>query len=463
MRLGLRASLSILRRCLTQLIAAKVTAFHMPDTIHQQFSFEPVGQGLFAHGYLQRDGEKSRFVWVYDCGTSSPFSSLQNRIDLFANFLGGGEIDLLILSHYDQDHVNGVVELVRNSRVRTLVIPYLYPAQRLILMTQAVGTANWYQRFLASPANYLLESGADRIERIVMIEPGGEPPPEAPEAGDGERPDWPSKALVKDRRRNQTNSGSPVEGFEPDNDWDLNDGRIAMVDSNKPLTVLGRWEFCFWNRPQNPDDLKAWWETAEPAWRRFQSGEKTPWDYRVLIADMRHALTTNPRLPKTAFNANEISLQCYNGPLRRNLDPSATSRSHVEHVWVEDQWDWWPDYEMLSPWNRIRPSIPYDGGFLFTGDITMDSKLSGQLELFLGRRRWQSLAYLQVPHHGARRSWRNGVYSTWMHRFSVFSAAGPYVGYGHPHKEVVEDLENHGPIHVDLNHGLTGGGYFHFQ
>lgn len=435
----------------------------MPDVIHQQFVFEPVGQGLFAHGYLHRDSKEDRFVWVYDCGTTSPYSALQNRIDRLVQSLRGKHIDLLVLSHYDQDHVNGVVELVRSSRVRTLVLPYIYPAQRLVLMSVAGSAANWYQRFLASPAGYLLEVSADRIGRIVMIEPGGEPPPEAPEAGDAGPPEWPKNASAKERRKRPQDSDAPIEGFGPAHDRDLDDGRIALTDCSHPLTVFGRWEFCFWNRPQDRADFETWWEAAEPGWRRFLSGAKEPWDYKVLIAEMRHALTMNPRLPKKAFNANEISLQCYNGPLRRNLDSSATERSHIDHEWGDEEWDWWPDYEMLYPWKRMRPSVPYDGGFLFTGDITMDAENSEQLEAFLGRLRWQSLAYLQVPHHGARRSWRAGVYSSWLHRFSVFSAAGPNIGYGHPHKEVVEDLENHGPIYVDLNHGLVGGGYFTFR
>ena len=51
--------------------------------------------------------------------------------------IGDKVIDLGMLSHYDQDHVNGVIELVKECRIKTLVLPYLYPGQRCLLLAGA--------------------------------------------------------------------------------------------------------------------------------------------------------------------------------------------------------------------------------------------------------------------------------------------------------------------------------------
>ncbi|WPJ97527.1 hypothetical protein SH580_07365 [Coraliomargarita algicola] len=438
----------------------------MSVTLHHYFAFRPVGQGLFAHGSLaRREGKIKPFNWLYDCGISGKFSILQNQIQQYLK-TEGNEIDLAMLSHYDQDHVNGVVELIKHGgQIRTLVLPYLYPAQRLRLLMDASGSANWYLRFLTSPAQYLQSLEAEgSVEQVLFISPGGDEYPQEPESNTPE-PDFPPKENKKPRRNldmgDEKTSTQPIDGFSAEEDSDFNH-RTLLQNSSQPFTALGLWEFCFYNRPQELKDLQQWWQDAEPHWRQFQSSNKTPKDYEHLIRDMQAATVNNPALPKSAFDANEVSLQVYAGPLTRNLSRAdrfngILTTTEFIHLPLA------PNHLMLRHRHPSTNSIRENGGFLFTGDITMDAPTSKLIEdKFLGQGRWQRLSYLQVPHHGASKSWRPKVYKNWHHQFSIFSARC-IGGYGHPHKDVVDDLVKRNPIMVNAYQGFVGYENYRFN
>ncbi|MDE6005918.1 MAG: MBL fold metallo-hydrolase, partial [Oscillospiraceae bacterium] len=99
-------------------------------------TFHPVGQGAFYSEEFEIDG-KETFTMVYDCGSStiSPldkYGKLKKNSKLqkiIKSDLGTKEIDLLFLSHFDADHVNGV-ELLKP---KTIVIPFINPSHKWIL------------------------------------------------------------------------------------------------------------------------------------------------------------------------------------------------------------------------------------------------------------------------------------------------------------------------------------------
>ncbi|MDB5287669.1 MAG: hypothetical protein JWR05_2618 [Mucilaginibacter sp.] len=92
--------------------------------MHCTFNFRPVGQGGFSTGSIKED-DRPVFEFAYDCGTLTPGAHLADQISDARNAfrMQGGKsiIDLLIISHFDEDHVNGVVELLREVRCRVLV------------------------------------------------------------------------------------------------------------------------------------------------------------------------------------------------------------------------------------------------------------------------------------------------------------------------------------------------------
>ena len=98
-----------------------------------QCEFWNVGQGLFSSGHIQM-GNALAFHWVYDCGTSSSQKLIQNAVNKYNSNKSQGDIDLLVLSHFDKDHISGVKELLKNRRkIKRWVVPYYPLWQRLVI------------------------------------------------------------------------------------------------------------------------------------------------------------------------------------------------------------------------------------------------------------------------------------------------------------------------------------------
>lgn len=78
------------------------------------FTYHGIGQGMFYTGKIDFGNGEPAFNFVYDCGTSSRQQLLKNAITAYhANC--SHSIDLLILSHFDDDHINGLDSLLKNT------------------------------------------------------------------------------------------------------------------------------------------------------------------------------------------------------------------------------------------------------------------------------------------------------------------------------------------------------------
>lgn len=88
-----------------------------------------VGQGGFYIGMIDEEGDKP-FIFIYDCGTNSKKMFLQEAIGKANNrfmLKNKNVIDILVLSHFDADHINGVSDLLKTNTVKKLFIPFFHP------------------------------------------------------------------------------------------------------------------------------------------------------------------------------------------------------------------------------------------------------------------------------------------------------------------------------------------------
>jgi len=139
------------------------------------------------------DGNHLRFDYVYDCGAlsggrvSKALKSAFRRMDLCErDGLPASEvIDALVLSHFDQDHMNGAEELTESHRVERIYLPYLAPTElALELARQANTLANRTVRQL-----HELASGGDSLWGVpVTLVTGGPGLPRDDLGGDRPEP-----------------------------------------------------------------------------------------------------------------------------------------------------------------------------------------------------------------------------------------------------------------------------------
>ena len=96
---------------------SSVTFSHVPplniNFAQNTFTFHGIGQGLFYSGSIANGG----FNFVYDCGSESP--AMLRTITLPC-----ADLDFVAISHFHDDHVNGLPALFRNHRVEKVFLPY---------------------------------------------------------------------------------------------------------------------------------------------------------------------------------------------------------------------------------------------------------------------------------------------------------------------------------------------------
>lgn len=139
--------------------------------------FYPVGQGLF-HACRGRG-----YSLVYDCGTRSAQGDkiLERALGLLREELDGQKVGHLVISHFDKDHISGVVRLSAEIGVHTVVLPELSPVQTLyIAATQGLGvrTAAEFRAYVDVLTGQHWNAGVDVVwaspDGLVLHPPGRE-------------------------------------------------------------------------------------------------------------------------------------------------------------------------------------------------------------------------------------------------------------------------------------------------
>lgn len=109
-------------------------------------TFHPVGQGAF-YTEVFYDRDCNQLSVVYDCGSNRPEVDRINCINKFRReYLRGrdSEIDLLFISHFHADHINGLEQLLEGVNVGRTVIPML--SDEILLLTRVTNYLTYGER-----------------------------------------------------------------------------------------------------------------------------------------------------------------------------------------------------------------------------------------------------------------------------------------------------------------------------
>lgn len=104
--------------------------------MNANFATFQVGQGLFYGGQI--NNKSCQINFVYDCGqdkanTLSQLISLKDMISNYGAFNQTNTIDFLVLSHFHEDHINGVNLLLNKFDVKNIFVPYYTNINKEIL------------------------------------------------------------------------------------------------------------------------------------------------------------------------------------------------------------------------------------------------------------------------------------------------------------------------------------------
>ena len=385
-------------------------------TIKGTFRFHAVGQGLFYSGLIQgtsyRYGET--FSFVYDCGSISSRCFLHREIDDFKALLPYTQLrrkkrlELLIVSHMHDDHVNGLEYLLDNVELDTVVMPYTDSVIRLLARAESSSEEEFLSAFYMDPIGWFASNGAHRILLIGS-------PPEV------------------DYRNEESNDYINQYNGEYDRIHverrcilsrdNIGETEILYLDNKAQAQISFCWSFRFNNLYLS--ETKKYIDVVD----RFQKEKMLSLDDifhdRLMTKELAKRLRTAMPSGKTV---NRTSVIVEHEPVleygkttcfQSSLPIWIGSSIHKNH----------PD-DILY---HLRKISDYCRRTVLTGDIEIKEDesipLSDKLEYTV----------FQYPHHGARKALP--YTTTSPHRAVVVFSAGVVNKYGHPHPDVLNNEE----------------------
>ena len=402
--------------------------------INANFNFHSIGQGCFYTGSIKLLNQNpNTFNFVYDCGSISKESCLDDEIYKLKVHLEGKSLDLLIISHFDEDHVNGVFKLLDGIKCKRLVIPYYEPKERLLIYTTSLSIDEDYRLMLQNPINFF-SSNRFNIDEIIL-------------AGSPENDDNPNN----ENRPRLPLDKKPIEKF---NDKTFETNYYYMDDEEKNEVIekinniengkiessklkllkkpyflsIGIWEFIFYLKEHsNYKLIRKFTNDVNTILEKNKIGLKN-----LFEPDRIEELKKNYR-KYFGKNLNSTSLVTYHGPLF-NLKDNSYIHFHRSFNYC---------FRRCFHSNRL--------GTLLTGDINLSSKskLSKMLDYFYGY--IEQVCVFQVPHHGSKHNW-NFKNPNGLELFCNYVINHGLGRKNHPSSEVVKFIKTNctlGTLHLN--------------
>jgi hypothetical protein len=344
---------------------------------------EAVGHGGFHTGVL--GFTRPLFRWAYDCGSWRKRTTLDLRIrELLKRSrreADQADLDVLFISHFDADHVNGLERLFAGNdgvpaKVRIVVAPYLGPLNSLVVIARELqrekGGSNLVSA-VSDPASYFQSKG---VETLILIRPD-EPPPhplEGTSVAPPLPPTPPSPGVDAPIGLEFFRKDGKRYAIDPANiDGGIN---VVVADPGSFFEVSARGRWLNWIFVPHAHEWEPNYKrVADQARRLFGIDPGDPRFQRELIDQLRTKVGLRQvKKIYAGLNSNATSLSLYAGPR-----PPC------------------PERQVFTD-----PSRP--PGWLLTGDAPLN-----KLDAF---RAWNhsfaplasSVGRLMLPHHGAERN-----------------------------------------------------------
>lgn len=421
--------------------------------IKYEQKFYPIGQGLFYSSSLYLNDNISANV-IFDCGSEN-IELIKKEIDGFNK----NDIDVLIISHLHFDHISGLEYLLKNRKVNTVVLPYLFPKERILVQSLNYNKPEWYNEFLSNPYTYLNEK--ENIENVIIINGSDDEndysenfPEEIPPLNDNLINE---KSSIRIQLEDVEDETKKTIG-ETEN---LQFNRNLSFMKDKGYILISNMYLSFFNYKIN-DNKKV---------RDFNTAIA-----RLGISDTKSALTqllndkTREQLKKSyeiiRKDINITSLAAYQGFV---LPSRKRRHSFSIRCFNASQYDFFTDLICCKCdgfidghfHGHIRKDYKYKYKFhfdcfcdcykhcncikmigtLLLGDIKLDYKTKKRKEMFIHfKKLLSSVKLVQLSHHGAENGWNVDLIKKIPNNSLYIASHRTTNKYHHPHKKVIMEL-----------------------
>ena len=350
-----------------------------------KFKLCNAGQGLFYIGEIDRSkGEKFKFI--YDCGGNNISGAISQHITK------GEVIDMLVISHFDDDHINGLPDLFNKvSKIKRIFIPYYRGIENYLLLM-----------------SYIYGNGAtfDKVDEIVLVN---------------------SSEGVEDE---QDFNEIITEEVRDINRYRLQNTKIKEI-GNTVLSVEGEWIFKFYNA-------------------------RISTDISIVISDINNLISNNnckdlEELLEQNLNAAKVGLRTiYSNYCSSKYNNSKQNQSSLclYHAPIKKETS--GIHLMLD--NGVRFGCYFEiyrFGTMLTGDISLKTKKKTENYYDFIKHYIKEVCNTGIfllPHHGANNNWNSLILEDFMRTPIFLNSSGINNRFKHPGSMVIKELQNNGRI-----------------
>lgn len=377
------------------------------------FRFHKVGQGLFYSGILNKGAGRSNqvFNFVYDCGSESPHIFRDREIDDYKMLLpnkresGGKELDLLVISHLHDDHVNGLDRLLDGVKVNTVVMPYISDGLLLMARLESRNDESFLQAFYTDPIGWFVGKG---VRRVVLL---------GADIQEMERRRVMNRDVGTDDRFDVQISPGGVLGSEK-----IDGTQLVYYESHLKMHCQSFfWMFQFENLAMSGNKLDEYRSAVESYKQSKGLVLEDIFRSKRFRDELKHIIKE-----KCDNMLNRTSVVMEHGPAG-NVPGRILNTIHRPWICANGLKCQEADISCICVQNMT----------MLTGDVELTSQ--EQMELLSADSRKCCLV-LQYPHHGSRNN--NVEKFTHQHPYVSVLTYGIMNHYGHPNEEILAQLGN---------------------
>lgn len=399
-----------------------------------------VGQGGFhatVIGANPSGQAPSDFCYAYDCGTASKRRFVNDAIDRVAvlstamPFEPSGPLDALFVSHFDQDHVNGIDRLLSRIPVQTVYLPYLDDLHTVLELIEAALNERLSHSLIEMTLDAAGYFGRRGVERVILVSPRGpdDEGPVEPTAPDGFPGEGKVDVEFKPPPEPIDTRGDPAKGY-------------AQLLRLEPMSV-GRvtigGQFVDWvlvpHVTRVADQSVASLRSDIAKMMSINVGDRiTPQQFVDVLRDpakWKELRNTYKRHVGAGVQPhNRISMSLYSGPTGRRGQDWELRRSCT------------PAWFLVSSGGRSENAV----GWLGTGDAFLrQQELWDDFHSFY-HSVLPHVGTLSLPHHGAKANFADGLLN--LDGLSLAVANSRHNSRHHPARSVCSSYHAKGiPLH----------------
>ncbi len=326
--------------------------------------FHPVGQGAFFTEQFYNEKGDAVFNVLYDCGEKRSTKHLDIEIDNTLNLKDKPlVINVLFISHLDEDHINGLSRLVKMgclTKKSVVILPLHYPlVLKLILQQLRNSDAGLYVDGTYEGLMSLFDSEA----KILGISNNG---------------DVLDNSLILDEGLTEVKNYSAVKSMQP-------------------LRYKDLWYYLPFNTILDDDRYQKFQDALGKA--GIDKGQLS--DSQYVLDHITELTAIYKHLPKgvgkvTSINVNSLNVLSYGA---KDLNYS--------HVWLNYigngigfWWHPWDDLEYMAYKSRCS--------CLYTGDCVMEKHFDTCISSLI-KHIIPVIGILQIPHHGRETCYNKAI------------------------------------------------------